>query len=119
MQSNEPTIEQMNETIARFMGMEGSAEFIKQNYRYERRWETLMPVVEKIEKEHAHVCIRPGICAIEMKFMPKKLYAQNMGIPMNEVMPIAEHNEYDFIGNVFHAVYDFIIWLNPNKFNAE
>lgn len=48
--SNEPTIEQKDITIARFMGMEGSDDFIRQNYQYHRRWELLMPVVEKISK---------------------------------------------------------------------
>lgn len=49
-QSNEPTIEQMDLIIARFMGMEGSDDFIRQNYRYHKSWDMLMPVVEKISK---------------------------------------------------------------------
>lgn len=48
--SNEPTIEQMDLTIARFMGMEGSDDFIRQNYAYHKNWQILMPVIEKISK---------------------------------------------------------------------
>lgn len=49
-QSKEPTIEQMDITIARFMGMEGSDNFLRQNYQTHVKWELLMPVVERIER---------------------------------------------------------------------
>lgn len=45
--SNEPTIEQMDLAIARFMGMEGSDDFNRQNYKYHSSWNLLMPCWKK------------------------------------------------------------------------
>lgn len=45
------TIIESNKLIAKFMGMTGTDEFIRQNYHYERDWNLLMLVIEKISKE--------------------------------------------------------------------
>lgn len=121
----ELTSEQMNVIIARFEGRKFYNRFSIDDYgpatcnaypemKYHSDWNWLMPVVEKIEIM-ANVTIRPGICSIEMLFMNKRRYAKEKGIATGEVLPIAEHNDKDFIGNVYNAVYDFIVWYNENN----
>lgn len=86
-------------------------DMIVEKAKYHCFWGWIMPVVEEIEK-YAHVRIQVGICAINRKFMDAKLFAKEKGIPFDEVMPIAEHNDRDFIGNVWASVVDFIKWHN-------
>lgn len=98
-QSNEPTIEQMDITIARFMGMEGTDEFIQQNYQYHKSWELLMPVVEKIESIGNAVRIYTGHTTISTKD----------GIPICQIVDETKINA------THNAVYQFITWLNQQK----
>ena len=133
--STEITTEMMNEVIARFMELgERHEEYRRPNptlvfkvgeyyipvkkLKYHTSWDWLMPVVEKIGEQH-NISIHIGICRVTHRFMAQKKIAKDQGIGMDEVPPIAECNEYDFIGNVYKAVYQFITWYNKQKQTNE
>lgn len=106
--SNEPSIEQMNLIIARFIGMEGTDEFIRQNYQYHNHWQLLMPVVEKIEKDYnaemeiSHCCCYVGV------------YPE--GFDKSKcIVSITYPEAKTKIEAVHKAVYQFIQWLNQQK----
>lgn len=88
-----------------------------QDLRYHSDWNWLMAVVEKIDKL-AVITIRPGICTIDRFYMNKRRYAKENNIPLDEVPPLAESNEKDFIGNVHEAVHQYITWYNNYVNNA-
>lgn len=111
-QSNEPTIEQMDITIARFMGMEGSDEFIRQNYQYHKSWELLMPVVERIEK--MEWCVRVENWPKKFKSPYKELYSVWMWLDPEDCPEIQTYSDSK-IEAVFNAVYQFITWYNQQK----
>ena len=129
-QSNVPSIEQMDEVIGMFHDWQvikgEHANLYKKDgkvyclgdFKCHTSWDWLMPVVEKIEP-HAHVTVRVGICTIWRKFMAAKIYAKENNIPFEDVMPIAECNDKGFIGNVYHAVYQFITWYNQQTTTNE
>lgn len=79
--------------------------------KYHSDWNWLMGVVEKIGKSH-NVRIHVNVCSITRRFMDHKKYAKENGIGFDEVPPIAECDESDFIGNVWHTVVQFIQWYN-------
>lgn len=97
--SNEVTIEAMDITIARFVGMEGSDDFIRQNYQYHKSWELLMPVVEKIEMLKNTVRIYSGHTTI----------CTDTGYPVCQIL------EKSKIKATHVAVYQFITWYNDNQ----
>lgn len=120
--SNEVTITQMNEAIARFDGWEThfyndtlffrkeGKSYFNSDLKYHTSWDWLMPVVEKIEKDYCNIIelvIYSSSCCID-KWNPHT-------------------GKYDsFIhetGNkrdaVYKAVYQFITWLNQQKQNND
>jgi hypothetical protein len=119
--SNKPTTQQMNEAIARYMGMEGSADFIRQNYQYEKSWDLLMPVVEKIETPvvskgkmiwaAADVEILYKACRIS--YEPDEESGDT-----NEETKIQAHGKTKHEA-VYKAVYQFIKWYNNQQSNEQ
>lgn len=111
--ANEPTIEMMDITIARFMGMEGSDEFIRQNYQYHKRWEMLMPVVEKIESLYDGsaftVTIKGHWCLIDQNTQHWMAYRNTVDLKNIEIRRESKTE------STYHAVYQFITWYNQQK----
>lgn len=111
-QSNEPTIEQMNEVIARFMGIEpvpsGTLPIghMKRNeesiafLNYHEEWGLLMPVVEKIAK------------TVSMLEVPKNDYEL-------DAFEIIRRPIYTAISTIHNDVYQFITWYNQQKQTNE
>lgn len=97
--NTEPTIEQMDITIARFMGMEGSDDFIRQNYQYHKSWDLLMPVVHKVRE-----------MVFELRGAEKvaNLYAR-----LNAQLM------YGTIADVHLRAYNLITWLNQQTLNNK
>jgi len=60
---SEITIDDKNLVIGRYMDLAGTDEFIRQNYKFHLDWNTLMLVVEKIERD-AWVYIEGEKCSI-------------------------------------------------------
>ena len=90
------TIEQMNEEIARFMDIEGTDDFIRMNYRYEKSWDLLMPVWYKFR---------------DLKFdeeTPMKLH-------LNYVTRLAQDIAYGTIEEVHHNIHIAIQWYNKQQ----
>jgi hypothetical protein len=110
--SNEPTIEQMNVTIARFMGMEGTDQFLMKNYRYDKSWDLLMPVVEKIEK--SNWCVRVENWPKCFPTPYKELYSVWMWLNPEDAPEIQTYSDVK-IKAVHIAVYQFIQWYNKQK----
>lgn len=117
--STEPTTEMMDLAMARFMGMEGSDDFIRQNYQYHKSWELLMPVVEKIEAvqldDKRHVVVRASANvqifyrACIITYEPDEESGDT-----NEGAAIQTKGETK-IEAVYNAVYQFITWYNQQK----
>lgn len=105
---SEVTIGQMNYVIAKFMSMEGSADFIRQNYAYHKHWQMLMPVVEKI------ATIEDGKFNINISSTGQwPCYINRDDVFDSE---IASYGGFEpVIINVFKAVYQFIQWYNKQK----
>jgi len=112
-------IEKMNFAIAKFENRKFNGHYITKfgpgtfnelpEMKYHIDWNWLMVVVEMIDKI-ASISIRPGICTIDRLFMNKRKFAKDNSIKTEDVPPISECNEKDFIGNVHQAVYDFVVW---------
>lgn len=126
---------EMNITIARFMGMEGSDKFIIQNYGYDKGWQWLMPVVEKIHTLKKHnpdgkdLCLmsqltvnmeldgyyRKGRCSI----LGHITHCKTLSIPHTyeraDLPSIFVHGKDTLIEAVHCAVYQFIQWYNQQK----
>lgn len=126
--NSEPTIEHMNEAIARFMGYEQQEQdfrrpnntlvFLIDNHwtpihhlKYHSSWEWLMPVVEKIESLHDDfhgyfgVHISSNSCTIQgtnLRTTPENFHPAYF----NEVT----HNTK--IEATHLAIYQFIEWYN-------
>ena len=115
-QSNEPSIEQMDLTISRFMGIEATEEFIKRNYHWHKHWGILMMVVEKIESIENK---RFGVCidVLDTMIMDYKVgYDQGEKIVVQT--DIYPDNGDTKISITHAAVYQFITWYNQQKQNG-
>ncbi|MGN6417779.1 MAG: hypothetical protein ACTHMC_09825 [Pseudobacter sp.] len=126
------SIQESNKLIAEFMGIDSQkhpqlgeiyispVDGVSQCFylMYDTSWSWLMPVIEKIE-EYANVTIKVGICTISRKFMDERAFAKETGIDQSDVPLISEYNEYGFIGNVYHAVVDFIRFYNSQPSNTK
>lgn len=130
--ANEPTIEIMNITIARFMGMEGSDKFISQNYGYDKGWQWLMPVVEKIHTLKKHNPDGKDLCLMSQLTINMDMdgyynrcrcsilghitHCYTLSIPHNyetvDLPSIFVHDKNTLIEAVYDAVYQFITWYN-------
>lgn len=109
-----------NVLIAHFMGLKQGNDWeirseIAQwchpmDLKYNTSWDWLMPVVEKIDLNHANVRVSTKICAITRKIIENRQYAKEHNIPFDEVPPIGECNTETFILNIFVAVTQFINW---------
>lgn len=118
MQSNEPTIEQMDKAIAEFMELETDNEphlahrrtvYLVNGYwyplrklKYNTSWDWLMPVIKKIKGMHLDILNQPHV----LGYM-KAAGAMNSGLITLE------------IDKAHKGVYEFLIWYNQNKPNAE
>lgn len=83
---SEPTIGQMDLSIARFMGKKGSDEFVRQNYIYHKSWDWLHRAWgkfrdlkfnnEKLELQHSgwKGTIEHAICHYDILMAHKYLY---------------------------------------------
>lgn len=110
-QSNEPTIDQMNSTIARFMGITpvpaGTKRLgdIKPPHEsivflnYHEKWELLMPVVEKIETIGNTI----------------RIYTGHTTICTKEGLPVCQMVDESKINATHKAVYQFITWYNQQN----
>jgi hypothetical protein len=122
---NEPTIEQMNEAIAEFMGyshgnrnreFNPDAVYKEEEFKYHSSWDWLMPVVEKIEdvqlddknnvvtRAAANVQIFYKACLIQ--YEPDEESGDT-----NDEVSIQTQGETK-IEAVYKAVYQFIQWYN-------
>lgn len=118
--SNEPTTDQINETIALFMGYERYEDkygiWFKteglitclhrklQDLNYHTSWDALMPVVRKIKYDN-NSAIRMESNGIADSIMP---YIKAMQ-PMNRAL-INAH-----LQSAYEGVYKFITWYNQQK----
>lgn len=111
--SNEATIEAMNEAIARFMGLDGTSEFLRQNYRTHKDWQLLMVVVEKIETLENK---RFGVCidVLDTMIMDYKV-GFDEGEKIIVQTDIYPDNGDTKISITHAAVYQFITWYNDNQ----
>lgn len=133
--SNEPTIEQMNETIALFMGgslikEHGGKRYVYYpkscakdiaEFKYHSSWDSLMPVVEKIETPvvskgkmiwaAADVEILYKACRIS--YEPDEESGDT-----NEETKIQAHGKTKHEA-VYKAVYQFIKWYNNQQPNEQ
>jgi len=119
--STEPTTEMMNEAIAQYMGMEGTDDFIRQNYQYHKSWELLMPVVEKISKmpllNHDNTpCTDPqDVCYPYTFGMPN----EHCGGVMVRIKGFGLHIADTLIEATFNAVYEVAEFHNQQKQTNE
>lgn len=115
--NTEVTTEMMNVTISRFMGMEGTDEFIRQNYQYHKSWELLMPVVEKIETlsdlivNKVWISINGKSCGIWTYFDVRDVLRSHMPIDTFKVRCASKTK----IEATHEAVYQFITWYQNKK----
>jgi hypothetical protein len=137
--SNEPTIEQMNEAIALFMGMQGTSEFLRQNYQIDKDWQLLMIVVEKIHnlkvwREGQKELKMFSTITVDIEFdghykqcrcsiIGTITFCRNETIPhtYNEI-PVPHiwvNKKKTAIEATHNAVYQFITWFNQQKQNDE
>lgn len=123
--SKEPTIRQMNEAIALFMGYERYEDkygiwfkkegLIKclhhklQDLQYHASWDWLMPVVGKIEK--MEWCVRVENWPKKFKSPYKELYSVWMWLDPEDCPEIQTYSDSK-IEAVHNAVYQFITWYN-------
>lgn len=98
--SNEATIEAMNEAIARFMGMEGTDEFIQKNYQYQKSWDLLIPVCQKIK-------------AIKYPDFVSLMTMMSATQEMNNGLVSLD------LDRTHKGVYKFLIWFNQQKQTNE
>lgn len=101
-QSNEITTEQMNIALARFMGMEGTDEFIRQNYQYHKSWDMLMPIWDRL---------RTAVSDEFDEDFPAEFCT------MCDIWSL--HCEHVNINGAHQLLYDAIQWLNQQKQNNE
>lgn len=114
---SEISIGQMNVVIGRFMDMEGTDQFLMKNYRYNKSWDLLMPVVEKIEtpefsenkilRSGSNVMIFYQACVIN--YEPDEESGDTI-----EGAAIQAKGETK-LEAVYKAVYNFIQWYQANK----
>lgn len=111
--STEVTTEMMDITIARFMGMEGTDDFIRKNYQYHKSWELLMPVVEKIESLENK---RFGVCidVLDTMIMDYK-FIDDKGEKIIVQTDIYPDNGDTKISITHEAVYQFITWYQNQQ----
>jgi hypothetical protein len=112
-----PTIEQIRVVIARFMGMEGTDVFLSQNYQYDKSWDLLMPVIEKISK----------IPLLESDGTPcadpqETCWPRTFGMPTEDGKRVMFrfnssvcHEDITLINAAFNACYDFIRFENNKQ----
>lgn len=100
----EVTVEQMNEAIARFMGMQGTSEFIRQNYHYHKDWNLLMDVVIRIKYDENVRLLLPSN-GIDKSVWPHIEATQFM----NRRLIRAD------ITGTHQGIYQFITWYNDNQ----
>lgn len=115
MQKNtEATIDEMNEAIARFMGLEGTSEFLRQNYQTHKDWQLLMVVVEKIETLENK---RFGVCidVLDTMIMDYNCTGYDEGEKVIIQTDIYPDNGDTKISITHAAVYQFITWYNDNQ----
>lgn len=116
-QYKEPTIEQMNEAIALFMGLkprlvqppDPALRCIEvwhnnesQSMKYHTSWDWLMPVVKKIKGMHFDILQRTLI----MEYM-------HAAAPMNSALISID------IEKLHAGVYDFLLWYNQQPQTNE
>lgn len=134
MQQNEPSIETMNEVIARFMGHEMDLQnwrlphqprvYLYDGYwiparklKYHTSWDWLMPVVEKIESlsnliiKKVWISINDKSCAIYSYFDYQDVLRYNM--PEDKFK--AKVHDVSKIIATHKAIYQFITWYNDNQ----
>jgi hypothetical protein len=104
------SIEQMNEVIARFMGLEGTSEFLRQNYQIHKDWQLLMVVVDKIESLENR---RFGVCidVLDTMIMDYKV-GFDEGEKIIVQTDIYPDNGDTKISITHDAVYQFVTWYN-------
>lgn len=108
-QSNEPTIEQMNEVIALFMNQ---PRLHPSDRRWHKDWNCLMPVVEKIEKDcNAEVEISHCCCCVGV-------YPEGCDTSRG-IVSVSYPEAKTKIEAVYKAVYQFITWFNQQKQTNE
>lgn len=109
-QSNEPTVEQMNEAIALFMGWakKKAGEFTKDGYlrytwelEYHASWDALMPVGKKIR----------DLLQDMLNKRPPHTACNGDLIEVDIHCAISEYN----IEKAHWHIYQFIQWLNQQK----
>lgn len=104
---DKPTTAQMNIVIARFMGLEGTDEFFRQNYQYHKSWDMLMPGWGKAAK--VLFDIRGDLD--DYKYIEAHRITKSFMTACQKVDIKGAHTD------VYNAI-QFIQWLNQNKNNG-
>lgn len=116
IKSNEATIEQMNEAIAKFIGDHREKQWeAGMPLKYHTSWDWLMPVVEKIET------LEKGRFSVAIDRNYTTISDDTRKPHQREIVWIHKlpNNENNRLSRTYQAVYQFIQWYNNQTTSNE